>query len=280
MDLLAACRASLAGAAGPWRCCGAAAASAKVSSDVEWVDAAVAAKPAGASDEGVRAEDTTAETATDLPEDEDSSCPRSASSSEGLGEGAGAETSGGAAAPVAAAAEEDSEASREAAPEEADPPPPQQQPEVGAPEGRPNFAGDWLLQACEGDADTFLSDMRQPWYLKTAAKGFRYGVGRVAVQCHQDGDAMSFRKRLMDPRKGEAFAQFTVGEGSVTFSSDIGLATATPRWEGQALRCDAVLEGVNLPITLLLYYNDAGNYVEEMISCKGTVLKYVFRRQA
>lgn len=166
---------------------------------------------------------------------------------------------------------------------------------------RPNFAGTWSLERTEGDLDKFLTDMGQGWFIRNGAKALKYGVGRVVVECQQDGDDLKFSKVLADPRNlSKSHVHVVVGQGVVHFLDDIGRLASTSRWwppsagppssssaagggeEGRpgGLRFDARLEASGLGVTLLMYFNDAGNFVEEMISCKGTVAKYIFTRKA
>merc|ERR1712113_106619 len=145
---------------------------------------------------------------------------------------------------------------------------------------RPNFAGVWDLVRTEGDLDKLLSDMGQGWLIRNGAKVLKYGIGRVAVECRQDGDDLKFSKVLCDPRNlSKSHVQITVGQGTVRFLDDIGRLASTSRWEGSSLCFDAKLESSGLAVTLLMYYNSEGNFVEEMISCKGTVAKYIFDRR-
>merc|ERR1711920_125803 len=144
---------------------------------------------------------------------------------------------------------------------------------------RPHFAGTWYLEQTEGNLDKLLSDMGQGWFIRNGAKGLKYGIGRVVVECQQDGDDLKFSKVLCDPRNlSKSHVQITVGQGTVRFLDDIGRLSSTSRWEGKSLRFDAKLESSGLAVTLLMYYNREGNFVEEMISCKGTVAKYIFDR--
>lgn len=154
--------------------------------------------------------------------------------------------------------------------------------EVKQPE-KPNFAGTWHLARTEGDLDRFLTDMGQGWLVRNGAKALKYGVGRVVVECKQDGDNLQFMKVLCDPRNlSKSKVQVVVGQGSVRFLDDIGRLCSTSCWSDDfaSLRFDAKLESSGLAVTLLMYYNEAGNFVEEMISCKGTVAKYIFERKA
>merc|ERR1712190_457360 len=146
---------------------------------------------------------------------------------------------------------------------------------------KPNFAGTWNLVRTEGDLETFLSDMGQSWLVRNGAKALKYGVGRVVVECRQDGDDLNFTKVLCDPRNlSKSRVNVVVGQGTVHFLDDIGRLASTSRWseDGRSLRFDAKLESSGLAVTLLMYYDGAGNFVEEMISCKGTVAKYIFTR--
>lgn len=145
---------------------------------------------------------------------------------------------------------------------------------------QPNFAGTWDLVRTEGDLDKLLTDMGQGWLIRNGAKALKYGVGRVVVECHQDGDELKFSKVLCDPRNlSKSNVHVVVGQGTVRFLDDIGRLASTSCWEGDSLRFDAKLEGSGLAVTLLMYYNSAGNFVEEMVSCKGTVAKYIFDRR-
>merc|ERR1712003_500086 len=152
--------------------------------------------------------------------------------------------------------------------------------EVKQPE-KPHFAGVWDLARTEGDLDRLLSDMGQGWLIRNGAKALKYGVGRVVVECQQDGDDLRFSKVLCDPRNlSKSHVHITVGQGTVRFLDDIGRLSSTAHWDGSSLRFDAKLENSGLSITLLMYCNSEGNFVEEMISCKGTVAKYIFSRRA
>jgi len=145
---------------------------------------------------------------------------------------------------------------------------------------KPNFGGVWDLVRTEGDLEKFLSDMRQSWLIRNGAKTFKYGVGRVVVECRQNGDDLKFSKVLCDPRNlSKSRVHVIVGQGTVRFLDDIGRLESTSQWDGSSLRFDAKLEHSGLGVTLLMYYNEAGNFVEEMISCKGTVAKYIFERR-
>jgi len=146
---------------------------------------------------------------------------------------------------------------------------------------KPNFSGTWDLVRTEGDLDRLLSDMGQGWLIRSGAKALKYGIGRVVVDCQQDGDDLKFSKVLCDPRNlSKSNVHITVGEGSVRFLDDIGRLSSTSQWDGSSLRFDAKLESSGLAVTLLMYFSSEGNFVEEMISCKGTVAKYVFDRRA
>jgi len=145
---------------------------------------------------------------------------------------------------------------------------------------RPNFSGTWDLVRTEGDLDRFLSDMGQGWLIRNGAKVLKYGVGRVVVECQQDGDDLKFSKVLCDPRNlSKSQVHITVGQGTVSFLDDIGRLSSTSHWDGSSLCFDAKLESSGLSVTLLMYCSSEGNFVEEMISCKGTVAKYVFDRR-
>jgi hypothetical protein len=144
---------------------------------------------------------------------------------------------------------------------------------------KPSFAGTWSLVRTEGDLDKFLSDMGQSWLVKTGARALSYGVGRVVVECQQEGDSLKFTKVLCDPRNlCKSEVHIVVGQGVVHFLDDIGRLSSTSRWsEDLGTLCfDAELEGSGLGVTLLMYYDEAGNFVEEMISFKGTAAKYIF----
>jgi hypothetical protein len=152
--------------------------------------------------------------------------------------------------------------------------------EPAAPE-QPNFAGTWDLVRTEGTLDQLLLDMGQSWLIRNGAKALRYGIGRVVVECQQDGNDLKFSKILCDPRNlSKSHVHVIAGQGSVRFLDDIGRLVSTSCWEGSSLRFDAKLESSGLPVTLLMYHDEAGNFVEEMISCKGTVAKYIFNRRA
>jgi len=145
---------------------------------------------------------------------------------------------------------------------------------------RPSFAGDWLLQRADGDFDTFLSDVGMSWLNRKAAMALNYGVGRVRITCEQpSGDDFTFLKVLADPRKNEARSCFHVGAGSFPVNDDIGTLTANASWEGEVLHFAATIDASGLPLTMLMYLNSDGAFVEEMISSKGTSVKYVFAAQ-
>jgi len=145
---------------------------------------------------------------------------------------------------------------------------------------KPNFVGTWDLVRTEGDLDRLLSDMGQGWLIRSGAKALQYGVGRVVVECQQDGDDLKFSKVLCDPRNfSKSHVHITVGQGTVSFLDDIGRLSSTSRWDESSLRFDAKLESSGLSVTLLMYFSSEGNFVEEMISCKGTVAKYIFDRR-
>jgi len=145
---------------------------------------------------------------------------------------------------------------------------------------RPSFAGDWLLQRADGDFDTFLSDVGMSWLNRKAAMALNYGVGRVRITCEQPcEDDFTFLKLLADPRKSEARSCFHVGAGSFPVSDDIGTLIANASWEGEVLHFAARIDASGLPLTMLMYLNGDGALVEEMISSKGTSVKYVFAAQ-
>jgi len=145
----------------------------------------------------------------------------------------------------------------------------------------PCFAGRWLVQRTEGDFDTFLSDMGQSWLRRMAARALNYGLGRVKVGCEQiSHHEFKFEKILTDPLACESHIHVRVGEVELHFTDDIGRLTATSRWESdEVLRFDATADATSLPLTLLMYLTSEGEFVEEMISGRGTSVKYIFASQ-
>mmetsp|Transcript_63571 Transcript_63571/g.207334 ORF Transcript_63571/g.207334 Transcript_63571/m.207334 type:complete len:267 (+) Transcript_63571:78-878(+) len=144
--------------------------------------------------------------------------------------------------------------------------------------GRPNFGGEWVLERVDGDVDTFLVDMGQGWFVRTGALAIDYGVGRVEISCRHevDEDVIDFVKVLADPLQHPAHIPVRIGQGTVSYRDDIGRLTAVSKWDGDALQFDAALDKSELPVTLRMYYDSEGNFVEEMISCRGTTIIYVF----
>lgn len=145
---------------------------------------------------------------------------------------------------------------------------------------KPNFTGLWIVHRLEGDFDAFLADMQQARYIRMTARGLRYGLGKVKVKCSQSGDDMSFAKTLADPRQfGDTVASFTVGQREIIIVDEIGTVVAhSSKWEGAELVFDAVAKHTKLPVQLRMYLDAQGDFVEEMISCNGTAIKYFFRR--
>merc|ERR1712039_219821 len=147
---------------------------------------------------------------------------------------------------------------------------------------RPNFAGTWALVRIEGDMDTWMADFGNGWLLRSAAKLIGYGVGRVETQCQQDGDDLMFSRVMCDPSKSEKSQhRFTVGQGTSRFLGDWGWGVSTSVWEGNGLRQNIKAEEKNMPdMNVLVYINDAGEFVEEIVSPKGTLVKNIFERRA
>jgi len=108
-----------------------------------------------------------------------------------------------------------------------------------------------------------------------------YGLGRVEVGCEQiSHNEFKFEKILTDPLACESHIHVSVGEVVLHFKDDIGELTATSRWEGdEVLRFDATADATSLPLTLLMYLTSEGEFVEEMISGRGTSVKYIFASQ-
>jgi len=138
-----------------------------------------------------------------------------------------------------------------------------------------------LVHRTEGDFDAFLTDMGQSWFLRTAARTLNYGLGRVQVRCEQiNHNEFKFAKILTDPTMRESHIHVRVGEIELHFTDDIGRLTATSRWESdEVLRFDATADATSLPLTLLMYLTSEGEFVEEMISGRGTSVKYIFAAQ-
>jgi len=146
---------------------------------------------------------------------------------------------------------------------------------------KPCFAGRWLVHRTEGDFNAFLIDMGQSWVIRTAARTLNYGLGRVQVRCEQiSHNEFKFAKILTDPTMRESHIHVRVGEVELHFKDDIGRLTATSRWESdKVLRFDATADATSLPLTLLMYLTSEGEFVEEMISGRGTSVKYIFASQ-
>lgn len=145
---------------------------------------------------------------------------------------------------------------------------------------RPSFAGTWDLAKTDGDMDKFMADYGNGWIMRNAAKMIKYGVGRVVVECQQDGDDFTFSRVPCDPSKSKSHVHITVGQGPSRFQGDMGYSTCTSLWEGESLRLNMTSESSGLGMTYLMYLGDAGNLVEEMTSCKGTVARNIFTRRA
>jgi len=144
----------------------------------------------------------------------------------------------------------------------------------------PNFEGQWKLTHLEGDFDTFLSECDMGWLLRKAAKGLGYGMGKVKISCsHPSARDITFTKVLTDPRRSPAPAQFKIGGGPTTLEDDIGTLIALATWDGERLRYDATIASSGKTVTMYMFLNERGNFIEEMISYKGTTISYVFTRE-
>jgi len=151
--------------------------------------------------------------------------------------------------------------------------------EVTVEETRPNFTGYWVLERTEGDFDAFLADMGTGWVSRTAARGFRYGVGRVSLNIEQTGDAMKIKKVLADPRLGESIKQFRIGGDPARSRDDIGYVNSTCSWKDQAVHFEVTVEDSRKTMTLTLFFKDDGQIAEELTSGKGTTVYHHFKKQ-
>eukprot|EP00405_Crypthecodinium_cohnii_P019737 CAMPEP_0206481222 /NCGR_PEP_ID=MMETSP0324_2-20121206/38004_1 /ASSEMBLY_ACC=CAM_ASM_000836 /TAXON_ID=2866 /ORGANISM="Crypthecodinium cohnii, Strain Seligo" /LENGTH=329 /DNA_ID=CAMNT_0053958645 /DNA_START=152 /DNA_END=1141 /DNA_ORIENTATION=- len=142
---------------------------------------------------------------------------------------------------------------------------------------RPNFSGVWVLERVDGEVDKFLADMQQGWFVRSGGRACRYGIGRVQITCRHEGNSIYFEKVLADPMKGTARIPINIGEGTTTYQDDIGAVTACCDWKGDALVFKASTESTKLPVSLRMYYDREGHFVEEMTSCNNTTIHYVFK---
>merc|ERR1712039_933524 len=128
--------------------------------------------------------------------------------------------------------------------------------------------------------DKFLADQGSGWLMRNAAKVIKYGVGRVVVEIQHDGDDWTFERVPCDPSKSKSGGHISVGQGTARFLSETGYNTCTSLWEGESLRLNIKSESSGLSMSYLVYLSDAGNMVEEMISCKGSIAKSILARRA
>lgn len=141
--------------------------------------------------------------------------------------------------------------------------------------GKPNFTGDWLCYAAQGDIEAFMLEMEVSWARRTAAQCLSYGIGTLKRHINHEGNQFSVRV-AGGPTEFEQ--KFRIGKGTQTSEGPDGAILVTPTWQQElVVSVDQTEMDGSIPFTWKQYF-EGDELVLHMVAAEKECAVWHFRR--